>query len=68
MVLEPDVRWSSASELASLVIYCKAVTNLALVVAIPSERVLLVAVSSATEAQSPAVAMARLVMASTVSC
>ena len=38
MVLETDVCWISASELVSLVISCKAVINLALVVASPVER------------------------------
>ena len=65
--MDLDVRWRSASELVSLVISCKAVTNLALVVASIAERVLLVAVRAATEAQSLAVYVARLAMVSTVS-
>ena len=68
MDLELDVHWIAASKLVSLAIFCKAVTNLALVVVSPSERVLLVAVSAATDARSLAVAVARLEMASAVSC
>ena len=51
----------------SLVISCKAVTNLELVGASPEEGVLLVAMSAATEAQSLAAAVTSLAMASTVS-
>ena len=68
MDLELYVRWNAARKLVGLVIYCKAVTNFALVVAIPGERVLLVAVSASTEARSLEVAVTRLTMASSVSC
>ena len=63
-----DVRWSAAIKLVRLTISCKAVTNLALVAASIADRVLLVAVSAAAEAQSLAVAVTRLAMSSTVSC
>ena len=68
VVMEPEGRWISETKLVSLVISCKDVTNLELVVTSPAERVLLVVVSAATKAQSLAVAVASLAMASTVSC
>ena len=68
MELDLDVHWSLASKIVSLVTSCKDVNNLALVVVSPAERVLLVAVSAATEAQSLAVAVSRLAVTSTVSC
>ena len=66
--LDLDVHWSLASKIVSLVTSCKGLNNLALVVVSPAERVLLVAVSAATEAQSMAVAVSRLAVTSTVSC
>ena len=63
-----DVCWSSAIKIVSLVVSCKSVKKISLVVASPADRLLLVAVSAATEAQSLSVAVARLVMPSTVSC
>ena len=66
--MELDVHWGAYSALVSSIISCKAETNLILVEASPEERVLLVVVSSATEARSLSVAVARLAMASTVSC
>ena len=66
--LDLDVRWIVASKLLRLAVSFKAGTNLALVAASPAERVLSVAVISATKAQSLAVAVARLAMVSTVSC
>ena len=47
---------------------CRAVTSLLLLIVSAVERVLFVAVSVATDARSLAVAVAKLAMASTVSC